>query len=73
MEKQATEYHEFTYHSSSVRTFIQKEEKPLEGDGFSVPSKVSFEKASFEKANLTKRAFVPIITTRSYEIIHTLI
>jgi hypothetical protein len=32
-----------------------------------------FEKVNFEKANLTKRAFVPILTTRSYEIIHTII
>jgi hypothetical protein len=32
-----------------------------------------FGKISFEKANLTKRGFVPIITTRSYEIIHAII
>jgi hypothetical protein len=35
--------------------------------------KQAYEYAGFAKVNLTKRAFVPIITTRSYEIIHTII
>jgi hypothetical protein len=35
--------------------------------------KQASEYAGFEKANLTKRAFVPIITTRFYEIIRTII